>query len=212
MTSCAFRFRRAIERFDAANAADPRLVASGGREQPEALLYGRRMTRWLRRLAPGASEPLRLAARCQHLCRWMIPRDSYPMDREGYHRWRTDLARFHAEKAGEILRDVGYGDVTVGRVQALVRKERLKADPETQTLEDVACLVFLENYFSDFAKRHDEPKVLGILARTWAKMSPAGREAALGLDLVPEDRRLIETALARQPGPARPDPSGRAVP
>ena len=198
------KFRQAVERFDAANSQDPNRATADGREEPEALLYGRRMSQWLKRLAPDASEPLRLAVRCQHLCRWMIPRETYPMTRTGYHRWRTDLARFHADKAGQILREVGYDEATVGRVQSLVRKEGLKSDPETQTLEDVACLVFLENYFPDFSKRHDEMKVLGILRRTWGKMSPRGREAALGLDLRPEDRRLIEKALTGPPTPSGP--------
>jgi hypothetical protein len=185
----------AIERFDAANREDPNRETFEGREQPKELLYARRMTRWLHRLAPDASEPLRLAARCQHLCRWMIPRSRYPLDRAGYHRWRSDLKNFHAAKAGEILREVGYDGETVARVQALVRKERLKADAETQTLEDVICLVFLESYFGEFARRHDEEKLITILRKTWKKMSPRGQEAALALDLPAAERALIEKAL-----------------
>jgi hypothetical protein len=154
------------------------------------------MTGWLERLAPEASEPLRLAIRAQHLCRWTIPRSQYPMDRRGYHQWRTHLARFHAEKAGEILCEVGYDAATIARVQALLRKEGLKSDPETQLLEDVACLVFLESYFADFSRQHDEEKLITILRRTWLKMSPRGHQAALALDLPLEARALIEKALA----------------
>jgi hypothetical protein len=192
----AERYQRAIDRFDDANRQDPNRTRVDGIEYPDELLYARRMTQWLERLKPGAGDALRLAVRCQHLCRWMIPRSQYPMTRGGYHQWRTTLARFHADKAGEILRDVGYPENLVARVQSLVRKEGLKTDAETQALEDVACLVFLEHEFSDFAARHDEQKVIGIVARTWRKMSERGRAAALGLDLKPADRALIEKALA----------------
>lgn len=190
------RFALAIARFDEINAADPNRELDDGVERPKELLYAQRMTRWLERLAPDASELLRLAARCQHIARWEIPRDRYPMDRRGYHRWRTALAQLHADRAAEVLREVGYGDDVIARVQALVRKERLKFDPEVQLLEDVVCLVFLESYFADFARRHDDEKVITILRKTWAKMSPAGRQAALGLDLPADARRLVERAIA----------------
>src|SRR5262245_41082033 len=141
------RFQAAIARFDAANAEDPNKERFQGREYPKELLYAERMTAWLERLAPDASEALQLAVRSQHLCRWKIPRDQYPRDRTGYLRWRTDLQKFHAEQAGNILHEVGYDETLIARVQSLLRKQRLKQDPETQTLEDVACLVFLESYF-----------------------------------------------------------------
>jgi hypothetical protein len=180
------RFPAALARIDAANAEDPH-----GKE----LLYSQRMTAWLERLAPDASEALRLAVRAQHLRRWTIPRGRYPMDLAGYKRWRTTLASFHAETVGAILREVGYDEATLARVQALVRKERLKLDPEAQLLEDVACLVFLENYFAEFARQHDEEKLIGIVQKTWKKMSERGRAAALGLELAPEVRGLVEQAL-----------------
>lgn len=187
----------AISRIDAANAEDPNRSLVDGQPVPHELHYARRMTQWLERLEPGASDALRLAVRCQHLRRWMIPRSQYPMTRAGYHRWRADLGRFHAEKAAEILGGVGYDGATVARVQSLVRKEGLKTDPETQTLEDAACLVFLEDEFGDFAARHDEEKIVNILVRTWGKMSQRGRAAALALDLPAPQRALIEKALAR---------------
>ena len=211
MTCGPERFLRAIDRFDEANRQDPNRAVVDGTEVPDELLYARHMTRWLDRLEPNASEPLRLAVRCQHLCRWMIPRSQYPMTRAGYHQWRTTLARFHADKAGEILREVGYDERTVWRVQWLVRKEGLKTDPETQTLEDVACLVFLENEFSDFAARHDEQKVVGIVTRTWKKMSDRGRAAALGLKFAEKDRALIAKALGTAEGPS-PGPEGPSAP
>ena len=214
-------FARAVARIEEAQAQDPHRTLIDGVESPDELLYARRMTAWLERLEPRASEALRLAVRCQHLRRWMIPRADYPMTRAGYHDWRSTLARFHAEQAGQILRDVGYDDVTVARVQSLVRKEGLKTDPEAQALEDAACLVFLENEFADFAAKHDEAKVVNIVARTWRKMSERGRAEALKLELPPGARGLIEKALARtaqEPAPAStggregPPPSGGGSP
>jgi len=189
------RFQAAIARFDQANSEDPNKEVHEGEEHPRELLYARRLTKWLELLEPDASEPLRLAARCQHICRWTIPRSDYPMDRKGYHQWRTTLARFHAEKAGDILSEVGYDEKTITSVQSLLRKEHLKKNPDTQTLEDVICLVFLEDYFSDFAKQHEEEKLITILRKTWKKMSPRGHQAALQLDLSPADRALVEKAL-----------------
>ena len=182
------RFTAAIERIDAANAQDPH-----GKE----LLYGQRMSAWLERMEPNASEALRLAARAQHLRRWAIPRSDYPMDRIGYLTWRTTLYKFHAAQVTELLRDVGYDEPTVARVAQLVRKEQIKSDPEAQTLEDVICLVFLENYFADFASTHEEGKVVEILRKTWKKMSHRGHELAAALPMSPAAARLLQTALDR---------------
>lgn len=194
------RLRRAIERFDAENAQDPTRTSEDGVEAPEAVLYARRMTAWLERLAPDAEEAVRLAVRSQHIRRWEVPRSSYPMTRAGYHQWRTAAARFHAEVAGRILRDVGYDEAMVTRVQSLLRKERLKEDPGAQLLEDVACLVFLERTFAPFAAAHEDEKVTEILRRTWRKMSDRGRAAAGGLvDALPERARaLVRRALSEE--------------
>ena len=181
------RFTAAIERFDALNAQDP---------HGKQLIYAQRMTQWLDKLAPDSAEPLRLAARSQHLMRWQIPRSSFPMDRPGYLKWRTTLYDFHADRAAEVLRDVGYDEATIARVRSLIRKQDLKVDPEMQLLEDVICLVFLENYFAEFARDHDEQKLIRILQKTWKKMSPRGHEAALGLELGERERDLIVRALA----------------
>ena len=193
------RFGDAVESFDRANAADPNTESDGERDRPQALLYAERMTRWLERLTPDASEPLRLAAQSQHLQRWRVPRANFPMDRAEYHKWRTTLMRFHAERAGEILEAVGHDRETVTRVQALLRKEGLlgarPSDPDAQTLEGVACVVFLESYFADFSTKHDEEKLIGIIRKTGNKISPRDREAALALDLAPVERALIEKAL-----------------
>ena len=196
MTADPTRFRTAIARLDAANAEDPNVETVDGVAHPKELLYAQRMTAWLDKLAPNASEALRLAARAQHIRRWAIPRRDYPMTRTGYLKWRTTLYRFHADTAGDILREVGYDDVTVAAVQSLLRKERLKRNPDMQCLEDVICLVFLESYFADFAPQYDEQKVLDILRKTWKKMSARGRKAARDLALPPAAHAFLEKALA----------------
>lgn len=190
----AARLRAALARFDETNAADPNRETVDGAQQPRELVYARRMTEMLEGLAPDAPEAVKLAARCQHIRRWTVPRAGYPAGRDGYRKWRGDLARFHAETAGGILRGVGYGPAAVARVQALLRKERLKTDPDVQLLEDVACLVFLQHYLPAFARRHDEDKLVSILRKTWRKMSARGRAAALRLDLEAGVRQLLARA------------------
>jgi hypothetical protein len=195
MISDPVRFQAAIARFDAAHAEDPAREVVDGREVARELLYAEWMTVWLERLAPDASEALRLAVRAQHLRRWSLPRDRYPMDRRGYLRWRTEQAKNQAETAAAILREVGYDDETVRRVQALMRKQGLQTDPETQTLEDVACLVFLEHDLAAFARKQEEAKLIDILRKTWRKMSSRAHAVALALPLSPDHRALIEKAL-----------------
>ena len=190
------RFERAIEGFDRANREDPNRVVADGVEQPKELLYARRMTARLGRFAPDAPEPVRLAARSQHIRRWTIPRSDYPEGRDGYRRWRSDLARFHASTAAVILREVGYDDATVERVESLLRKERLKTDPDVQLLEDVICLVFLEQYLSDFVLKQDDATLVAVLRKTWRKMSDDGHRAAGALDLTSDVRALVARALA----------------
>lgn len=190
------RFQAAIERFDAANSQDPRRIAFQGVEYPYELLYAQRMSLWLERLEPDATESVRLAARAQHICRWEIPRSEYPMDRAGYYRWRIRLYGYHAEKAGAILREVGYDEQTVVRVEQLLQKKNLKTDPQMQLLEDVICLVFLEHYLADFSKEHDSDKMVDIIRKTWRKMSARGQQTALGLQMPDEARVLVARARA----------------
>jgi len=186
------RFTRVLEAIDAANAADPERALEGGEERPAALLYGRRMSAELVRFRPDASEHLRIAARGQHIERWKTPRDSYPVGREGYLRWRTDLGRYHAERVAGVMRDAGYSEDDCARVARIIRKQGIKRDPEVQTLEDVACLVFMRWYFADFAAGRDPEQIHNIVAKTARKMSPEGREAALALGLPPELAPALE--------------------
>ena len=186
------RLEDAIARIDAAHALDPE--REDGR--PKELSYAERMSARLAKLAPDASEALRLAVRCQHLKRWAIPRSSFPEGKVGYLSWRKQESLAHAALAGEILSAAGYGAEEVKRVQSLVKKERLKHDAEAQTLEDVTCLVFLESEFAAFAPKHGEAKLVDILRKTWAKMSPRGRQEASKLALPVALKQLVEKAVA----------------
>ena len=189
------RFSEAIRRFDRENARDPKLVVVDGVPQPHELLYARWVTDWVLRLCPQASEALLLAARCQHICRWMIPRSSYEMTRSGYLHWRNDLKKFHAKKSAEILREVGYADEMIECVQDLNLKKRLGQDPECQILEDALCLVTLQHQLADLIVKTDQAKLLGILQKTWKKMSPIAREQASRLPYSEAERELIQQAL-----------------
>ena len=188
-------FKAAIEKFDAENARDPHSEFVDGSAQPRELVYAQRLSAWVEKLAPGASETLRLAARCQHLCRWQVPRATYPMDRVGYLKWREDLKKFHAKKSGEILREAGYDESTIDKVQALNLKKNFPKDPESRVIEDALCLMFLEYQFADIAREHSEEKVIGILQKTWKKMTPEAREVALGIELGPIEKGLVNRAL-----------------
>lgn len=188
------RFDQAIQLFDEYNQKDPKKTSFDGNQVPENLLYGQRMTVKLSEFSPSASEHLQLAARCQHIGRWEIPRSSYPMDRKGYLKWRSQLKLHHANIASEILDPLGYDESTVSKVKDLLMKKQLKQNPETQTLEDVICLVFLEFYFDDFSLGHDEEKVVSILKKTIAKMSKEGIAAALNLPLSDRTKDFISKA------------------
>ena len=185
---------QAFRLFDAANSQDPNEEEYQGNSYPKELLYANRMTDRLNKFSPNAPEALQLAARCQHICRWEIPRESYEMNRVGYLKWRQDLKEFHAQKARKILMKVGYTEALIDSVCNLLKKKHLKRNQDTQTLEDVICLVFLEYYFEPFAEKHPLDKTTEILKKTWRKMSETGHEAALGLPFSEASLRLIKKA------------------
>lgn len=189
------RLEKAFELFDEENMHDPNKEHFNGEMYPKELLYGIRMTDKLNEYAPNADDSLKLAARCQHICRWKIPRETYDMDRTGYLKWRNDLKKFHAEEASKILKKVGYADDIISQVRFLLEKKQLKKNRNTQTLEDVVCLVFLEYYFEDFALQHSEEKVIRILQKTWGKLSEKGQKAAQGLSLSGKSAALLQKAL-----------------
>jgi hypothetical protein len=196
MTTEQQKFDEAIRLFDEANSQDPNQEMWEGETYPKELLYAQRMSERMDAFAPDASTALRLAARSQHLQRWKIPRDEYPMDLPGYHAWRNQLKEFHAGKAAAILEKVGYDEELIERVKFLLQKKQLRRDPETQTLEDVICLVFLQYYFDPFSEKYTEEKLIDILQKTWRKMSEAGHEAALKLPLSEKSVVLIQKALS----------------
>lgn len=190
------RFLEAIGLIDRMNDGDRTRVPMGGRNVGYELFFSVQLFKRVLELEPAASEALMLAARSQHICRWMIPRTDYPMNRAGYLKWRSDLKKFHATKAAGILEQAGYDQATVDRVRDLNLKNNLRTDPECQTLEDALCLVFLEMQFAKFSEKTDEAKMIEILRKSWAKMSEKGREAARGLPLEGTPKQLVERALA----------------
>jgi hypothetical protein len=185
------KFETALLRFDAENSRDPNHEDS----QPRELLYAQRLTDWVLKLCPDASEELRLAARCQHICRWKIPRDSHPMTRAGYLKWRADLKKFHAQKSGDILLETGYDENVIRRVQDLNLKKNFPTDAETRVLEDALCLVFLEFQLAGLAAKTAEDKTINALQKSWAKMTGAARAEALKLEFGPRETTLLQRAL-----------------
>ena len=200
MPNSGSSYHAVIAAIDAANAADPNIIEVEGLSEPAEWVYGRRMSATLARMAPHASEPLRIAARGQHIERWRLARKSYPEGRAGYLRWRKDAKELHARWLAEVMAEAGYGIGDIDRVGALVRKEKLKLDPEAQLLEDVVCVVFLEHYLAPFMAKTEPAKLPGILAKTWKKMSHFGRAEALKLKVPPEALRLLEQGLAEMRG------------
>jgi len=172
------------------------MIASDEGERPAELVYSQLMSDMMARTYPQASEDLQLAARAQHLKRWTLPRAEFAMDRKGYNAWRGAAKRMHAEEVAGLLASAGYESEEIERVQSLIRKARVKHDDEAQAVEDVACLVFLEHYFSAFAAKHDDEKLIRILRKTWVKMSGKAQDAALKLQLDKASVALIEQALA----------------
>jgi hypothetical protein len=185
-------FDKAIAAFDDYNAKDPNRDEGGVAKE---LLYAQRMSSCLSRFAPNAAEEVRLAARCQHIGRWQIPRNTYPEGRKGYLQWRNKLKEVHAQIAADLLRKSGYGDNMVEKIRFLLLKKDLQHNPNTQLLEDVVCLVFVEFYLADFAAKHESQKVVEILRKTLKKMSPLAKQAATQINLDDSARTLMNVAL-----------------
>lgn len=193
------RFRKTISDFDQINKEDPHMEQVNGKPTPKEWIYGVRMSEMLMDFSPEAHELLRLAARCQHIKRWAIPREDYPMDRKGYLLWRTKLKQYHGELAGSLMKRNGYDEEAVKKVDDLLNKRRLKTDPDTQTLEDVICLVFLRYYLDDFIEKHrdDEVKVVDIIRKTWKKMSEKGHKKALAMSHSEKALEVVGKALEK---------------
>ena len=190
------RFETAIALIDKANSEDINSYEVAGLNYPKELLYSLRMTRKLLRFEPNASKALQIAARAQHICRWKIARDAYPMDRVGYLKWRETLKKMHADLTADILEQVGFDDQFTDRVKAIILKKLIKKNEESQSLEDTICLVFLDYYFEEFATKHNEEKIIDILKKTWIKMSDKGHEAALKLTFSEKSLALVKEAIS----------------
>ncbi|MGB5418818.1 DUF4202 domain-containing protein [Algibacter sp.] len=190
------RFETAIALIDKANSEDTNTYEVAGMNYPKELLYSQRMTRKLLQFEPNASKALQIAARAQHICRWKIARNEYPMDRVGYLKWRETLKKMHANLTAEILKQVGFDDQFTDRVKAIILKKLIKKNEESQTLEDTICLVFLDYYFEEFAAKHDDEKIIDILKKTWVKMSDKGHQAALKLPFSDKSLDLVKQAIS----------------
>lgn len=190
------KYEATLALIDQAHAQDPRKTLIDGHSEPFELHYGQKMSHYLEKRLPDAPDTLRLAIRAQHLRRWEVPRDSYAMNKQGYYGWRTYLKKRQADLARQMCLESGYSTEDAERVAALIRKEKLKNDEETQVLEDVACLVFLDEQFGEFEKLHDEEKIIDILRKTWGKMSERGHELALEIAMPERAKILVMKALS----------------
>jgi len=201
-TAAAARFQKALDAFDRANAEDPHSVLVLGEQRPRELVAAERLSAWVARLEPNASEALRLAARCQHICRWQIPRDSFAAGRVAYLQWRTQLARFHADTAARLLEAVGYDSALIEAVRRINLKQNLKSNADSQTMEDALCLSFLEFEFEEFRTKHPDEKLIEVVQKTWKKMSPRAHELALTLPFSAASLALVTAALHSAEGRA----------
>ena len=181
------RLQNVLNAIDAYNQKDPQ-----GREFP----YSEKLTTWVLKLNPNPSEALHIAARGQHIGRWMSPRQSYPMDRGGYLRWREDLKRFHAKTVGDLMSQAGYSETEIDPVKQIILKKNFQSNADAQTIEDALCLVFLENQFEELRRKTADPKMIDIIQKTWRKMSEKGKQLALGMELPEQHKILIQKALS----------------
>ncbi|MDX2258216.1 MAG: DUF4202 domain-containing protein [Hyphomicrobiaceae bacterium] len=201
MTTETSSFQATIAAIDEANAGDPRRIKVAGVERPFEVVYAERMSERLIAMYPGASENLRIAARAQHLRRWDIPRANFPDGRIGYNAWRRTCREHHGKLVSIIMTRHGYTGRDIDRVVMLIKKEQLKKDRESQALENVVDVVFMEHYFEEFLEKYrayDDDKIIDILGKTLRKMSPKGHRAVLALELPARTRDLVGKAIERE--------------
>ena len=201
MNNPSSEFQNVIAAIDAANADDPRMIEADGGVRPYEIVYSERMSQRLAAMYPDASDILRIGAGGQHIRRWDIPRSRYPEGRNGYNDWRRACREHHAKLLADIMTSNGYDHDSAERVGMLVKKEQLKKDKDSQALENVVDVVFVEHYFDDFLgkySQYDDEKIIDIVGKTLRKMSPKGHQAALALDLPERTRRLIMAAVERE--------------
>ncbi len=191
------RLKETIRIIDLKNSEDPNKTNVEGKAISNEILYAQRMTDWLFKLNPNPSEFLQIAVRANHIKRWEIARNTYPMTRQGYLQWREELIVFHIHETIQILKKLGYSDAEQGQVEKIMSKNHIKGDADCQLYEDVICLTFLEHYFAGFydQKKPEEKKVHTIVKKTWFKMSEKARNQALTLDMPKHAQQLIKSAL-----------------
>ena len=195
--SSADKLQCAFTEFDNYNSNDPHLEVHDGKQYPKELLYALRMSERLNAYQPDAAEHIKIAARCQHIGRWEIPRNSFPMERKGYLQWRSKLALYHSEISSGILERCGFDPATIEQVKFLLQKKQLvQHHPDIQVLEDVICLVFIEHYLHDFALQHDDDKVVDILKKTIRKMSPRALSEVGKISMTEKVKILVQQAVA----------------
>lgn len=187
---------KTLKHIDEINEQDPNVESVEGQSVPKELIYGQRMSECLLKHWPEADECLQIAVRAQHIKRWHIKRNEYPLGKAGYLNWRKALGQFHADLTQNVMLECGYSSDDALIAGSIVRKEKLRTNANAQTLEDVACLVFLEFYFEPFAEKHTKEKIISIVQKTWNKMSKQGQSIALALTLPPHLGALINEALA----------------
>ncbi len=185
----------AFDKFDEYNKADPNVFIWNGESYPQEYFLALALYNWVLKLDANAGEELLLASRCQHIGRWESPRNTYPDGREGYLAWRRDLALYHANKAEEILKSIGYNEEQIALVRRIILKKKIKVDDEVQTMENALCLVFLEFQYEEFYPKHDPEKVVNILRKSLLKMNAHGHQFALTLPYSEKGKYYIEEAL-----------------
>jgi hypothetical protein len=196
MSQFGERFERAVASFLEQNGRDPNVIVVNGVAEPKERVAALRLAQWVDKLEPNGSEALHLAAYCQHLRRWEIPRSDFEPDRIGYLKWRKTLGRFHADEATRVLRDVGYDEATIDDVRKINMKLALQSNADCAAMEDALCLSFLEHEFSEFRAKHPDDKVLDIVVKTWNKMSERAHQLALTLPYDEHSLAIIQRALA----------------
>jgi len=201
MTEQGKQLEAVLAAIDEANSDDPRMTVVDSATRPYEVVYSERMTERLAAMYPEASELLCIAARAQHIRRWDIPRNRYPEGRAGYNDWRKACREHHGELVSRIMADHGYGGEDIAHVIKLIKKEQLKKDRESQALENVVDVVFIDHYFDEFIAKspsYSDEKIIDILGKTMRKMSPKGHQAALALDLPERTRALVMAAVERE--------------
>ena len=196
MTKTNSQLEAVLAAIDDINNTDPNVIVFDEKSYPKEYIYGLQMTNMLEKHWPEASDLLQIAVRAQHIKRWHLKRSEFDLGKKGYFKWRIALGKFHAQLTEQLMQENGYTAEEAAQTGAIIRKEKLKSNTESQTLEDVACLVFLQFYFDDFAGKHSEEKIVSVLQKTWGKMSGQGQEIALTLTLPDHLQALVVKALA----------------